>query len=220
MDVGFFNETVEGGGRQGLSIFKFGTIGTSELEATISALKQDDKVNILSEPSVTTLNNKTALIKVVDKEAYREFTQETGETQDVTNYEWKEKETGISLEVTPHVTSNNMIMLKVIPSAKELKEYRSAPIPGTELIEEKAFPIITTREANAEVLISHGNTLVIGGLIKKSKRNTNVGVPVLSKIPVLGWAFKRKEEEIEESELMIFITPYIVNSGLNATKTN
>jgi len=202
MEAGFSSD--------GLRILKYGTIGTTELNATLELLQSNNRLNVLSEPSITTLNNKQAKIQITGKLAYRVWEEEESseETEgDIKSFTWEEKETGITLEVTPHIAANNVILMEIKPSTKDLQEW----LPDPETGYEKGYPVITTREASSEIMVAEGNTLVIGGLIKKSQSVSETGIPVLSKLPIIGIAFRRGTKSITEQELMIFITPHVVD---------
>jgi len=196
----------------GLSFFKYATIGTNELDILIEALRSEKRVNILSEPTITTLNNKEASIEVVGNLAYKEWEEEEDdETGNVTRtFTWAEKEIGLTLTVTPHIISERTIMLEVVPRTEELQEWLEDPETGYS----KGYPVITTRELSTEVMVSAGNTLVLGGLVKKTVTDEYTGVPMLSHLPIIGGLFRKKSNLLESSELMIFITPHIVELDL------
>ncbi len=195
---------------EGLSVLKYGTIRTTQLDILVSALREKNTINVISEPSITTLNNKPATIKVEGKLAYREWEEEDTETAETRTYTWQEKDTGITLNVTPSITSDDVVRMLVEPTTKDLQEWLPEPESGYE----KGYPVITTREVKAEVLVPEGETLVIGGLIKESKIEMSKGVPGLSNIPILGILFRTESVDLQESELMIFITPHIVKNRI------
>ncbi|MCF7887544.1 MAG: type II and III secretion system protein, partial [Candidatus Omnitrophica bacterium] len=76
-----------------------------------------------------------------------------------------------------------------------------------------SYPRINTREAETQVLMKDGETIVIGGLLKDVKANEEIGVPFLSKIPILGWLFKRQTKDTEKIDLLIFVTAHVLEPG-------
>ncbi|RLC31701.1 MAG: hypothetical protein DRH32_03830 [Deltaproteobacteria bacterium] len=171
----------------------FARIGGSALmlDAQLMAMESLQQGKIISAPKVVTLDNKTAMIKQGFEYPY----QEKDDDGDIT-IEFKEID--LKLEVTPHITSDNRISLKVLISKKDIY-----------VLTEEA-PALTTKEAQTELLVNDGETFVIGGIIKSNTTFTEAGVPGLMKIPFLRWLFKSDKKNNTKEELLIFITPRIV----------
>lgn len=186
----------------GIGYFKYGTLGKSDFAAVLKALASRADIQILSNPKITTLDHEKAEIKVQTKVAYYETTDVVTEAG-VTRYErnWKEKDLGVSLTVTPHIGKDDYIIMDVKPVISALQEWT----PG-----DNPYPIIMTREATSSVMVKDGDTLVIGGLIKEEERTTRSGVPGLMKVPVIKYLFSKKVHDTVKSELIIFVTPRIV----------
>lgn len=110
----------------------------------------------------------------------------------------KFKDIDLLLEVTPHVTPDNRISMQIYITKNDV----DALIDGV--------PALATNEAETELLVNDGDTVVIGGIIKSSERDEFAGFPGLSRIPILGWLFKTAQDIRESNELLIFITPRIV----------
>ncbi len=106
----------------------------------------------------------------------------------------------LSLSAIPTITNDNRI-------AMAIKVEKSEPDFSNEV---NGIPTITKRDANTEVVVSDGETIVIGGIITRNEGESESGVLLLSKIPIIGWLFKNKNTFKNEQELMIFITPTIV----------
>ncbi|MCK4649398.1 type II and III secretion system protein, partial [bacterium] len=176
--------------------------GKSDFAVVLKALADRTDTQILSNPKITTLDNEEAVIKVQSKVAYYETTDVVTEAG-VIRYErnWKEKDVGVSLTVTPHIGKDDYIIMDVKPVISALEKWT----PG-----DNPYPIIMTREATSSVMVKDGNTLVIGGLIKEEERTTRSGVPGLMKIPVIKYLFSHKVTDTIKSELIIFVTPHIV----------
>jgi type IV pilus assembly protein PilQ len=110
----------------------------------------------------------------------------------------KFKDIDLLLEVTPHVTPDSRISMNINITKNDL---------GLEI---KGVQSFTTKEAKTELLINNGDTVVIGGIIKTTNNVSEVGIPMLSRIPILGWLFKTDVKKDLKEELLIFITPKIV----------
>jgi type IV pilus assembly protein PilQ len=163
-------------------------------EATIQALERDNKANIISNPRITTLNNREAMI-IVGKKIPLIVTDQAGNpiTQLTT--------VGIQMRVTPHVNSRTgEITMDLHPEVSDLSA--QATVQGG--------VIIVTSEADTRVMVQDGETAVIGGLIRTNDSFYTTGVPVLRDIPLIGRAFGSKSKVSENRELLIFVTPTIV----------
>jgi type II secretory pathway component GspD/PulD (secretin) len=149
----------------------------------------------LSSPRIITLNNKEAKIQVGTKLPFSTVTiaQSGVSTQSITFVD-----VGIMLQVTPVINADNRVRLKVKPEVS---------LPGTTT---SAGPQINTRNADTEVIIRDGETLVIGGLIDEETRQSVNKVPILGDIPVLGMFFRNSSDQKNRTELLIFLTPRIV----------
>ncbi len=169
-------------------------MSSAQLNATLSALATKGKSKILSNPKICTVNNKEAKILVGDKVPYTLTTTTTTGTTSSTAY----IDVGIKLLVTPTINANNMITLKVHPEVSFVKEWRAEG------------PVISTREADTEVLIKSGDTVVIGGLIKEEDKQDASKVPFLGDIPILGYLFTQKLSDKTKTELLVFITPRVL----------
>ncbi|MFC1798549.1 type IV pilus secretin PilQ [Thermodesulfobacteriota bacterium] len=168
-------------------------VGSSVLAAQLSALQKDGKLNILSSPSITTLDNHEALIESGSEIPYQ--TVEDGEVK------IEFKKAVLSLIVTPHVIDGETLKLLIKTRNDEVDETRAT---------ESGNPALTTKVAETNVLLFDGQTTVIGGLSKiKTLRNVS-GVPALKDIPLLGWLFKTNEDADEFEDLLIFITPHVL----------
>ncbi|MBW2514356.1 MAG: type IV pilus secretin PilQ [Deltaproteobacteria bacterium] len=167
-------------------------IGGSILAAQLSALQAEGKLNILSSPSITTLDNQEAVI-----ESGQEVPYQTVVDNEV-NVEYKDAV--LSLVVTPHVIGDNILKLNIKTTKDELDFVNAV----------RGQPAIDTKRASTNVLLYDGQTTVIAGLSKENSRKQNTGVPWLKEIPILGYLFQGKEDEDTLEELLIFITPHIL----------
>ena len=108
----------------------------------------------------------------------------------------------LELEVTPHVTNDGSVLMQ-IKTEKSEPDFRNTGASGD--------PTLLKKMAETEVLVSDGDTTVIGGIYTRNTSESYEGIPILSDIPILGWLFKRRSERDDRAELLIFITPRIVN---------
>lgn len=179
------------------SAFTFGFINNTDLlTATLNALATKGLTKVLSNPKVVTVNNRLAKIQVGSRLPIRTTSVSPGGTvtENVTFLD-----VGIILTVTPTINADNRIRLNVKP---EVSFPDAAPLGVT--------PTINTRNAETEVLIRDGETLVIGGLIDEQVTKTSSKVPLMGDIPILGVFFRSTSDSKRRSELVVFLTPRIV----------
>ncbi len=167
-------------------------VGKNLLYVQLTALEEDGKLNILSKPSITTMDNRPALI-----ESGKEVPFQTIEDDEV-KIEWKKAV--IKLDVTPHVINKNMLRLRINTSKDEL-DWTNTVLGN---------PTIITKNAETEVILYDGQTTVIGGLNKEKITEGEAGVPWLKDVKGLGQLFRNNNDATEMEELMIFITPHIL----------
>ncbi len=187
-------------GGAGLTLgYVYERLGEQLLSAQLSALEEQGKLNILSNPSITTLDNQKATIESGEQAPFATI-DEDGQT----DVEWKNAV--LQLEVTPHVINGKLVKLEV--STKKDEFDRTNLVQGN--------PTILTKKATTNLILHNGETTVIGGLTKETTSENTSGVPWLSNIPVLGYLFKSEGKSRKMNELLIFITPHILeyeNSG-------
>jgi type IV pilus secretin PilQ/predicted competence protein len=177
-------------------ILDVGTIQDNwTLDMVLQALAEERDANIISNPRITTVDNREASILVgqevplmVQDEAFNTVIQL--------------KQIGIKLTVKPHINSDRQIELDVHPEVSDLSS--QATVAGG--------IIINTSEADTRVLVNDGQTAVIGGLIRENEATRVRGIPILKDIPGLGWLFSSSSKVKQKRELIIFITPRIVGA--------
>jgi type IV pilus assembly protein PilQ len=161
------------------------------LNAKLNALETNGNGRILSAPKILTLDNKKAMIKQGVEFPYLERDDAGGSSV-------RFKDIDLLLEVTPHVTPDDRISMSIFITKNDVDDITAG------------VPSVATNEAQTELLVNDGDTIVIGGIIKSSKNKNESGFPVLSRIPILGWMFKTQTQSDRNNELLIFITPRIV----------
>jgi type IV pilus assembly protein PilQ len=172
----------------------FGTIGANILEIQLSALQKDGKLNILSSPSLVTLDNQMAATENGDEVPF----VTPGTSTSAPTVSWKKAV--LRLEITPHVIDGKNIKMTILVKKDELDFSRQV----------QGNPVIIQKETKTGLVVSDGETIVISGLTKQKRQDGTTGIPWLKDVPVLGWLFKGEETSETMEEVMIFITPTIM----------
>jgi type IV pilus assembly protein PilQ len=170
-----------------------------DVSATIAAIVSKGKGKIIAHPEITTIDNKEARIQMGKRVPVKQF-DEAG------NVVIKFEEIGTILKVTPHLTAESQILMNLKPEKSSLEPDASAGI------------IINTNNAETNVVVNNGQTAVIGGLTTQDEVETVVGLPVLKDVPLIGALFRYTQKKTENRDLVIFVTPTIVESDI-ASKT-
>ncbi|MBL8914844.1 MAG: type IV pilus secretin PilQ [Archangium sp.] len=180
------------GGALGMT---FGSITQAvELNLRLSALEAQGSVKTISAPKVTTLDNATARISQGVSIPFSQVSAAGANTQFV--------EARLSLEVTPHITQDGSVLMAI-------RAENNQPDPAN--TGANGQPGITRKEANTNVLVKDGETTVLGGIYVRATSTNSSGLPILSKIPVLGFFFRNSRELETKNELLVFVTPRILN---------
>jgi len=177
----------------------FGTLGGNILEMQLSALQSEGKLNILSSPSITTLDNQPASTKNGAKVPY--VTEEAG-TGGVITKSVKFEDVVLLLEIKPHVIDDKNIKMTILVRKDEVDESDAHKVQGN--------PRIINKETKTSLIVRNGETIVISGLTKQKRTDTGSGIPLFKDIPVLGWLFKGEGKSESMEEVLIFITPTIL----------
>lgn len=182
-----------------LSINLGTVIDKVQVNATLSMLGTKGKSKLLSSPSITTVDNVTAKIIIGDKVPYEKKTisSTAAEGTIATESTIEFLDIGIKLEVTPTININKQITMKIRP---EVSTYTPSTLG----------PVVHTREAETTIMVNNGQTIVIGGLMRESDSDTVQAVPFVGDIPILGWLFKKTSKSNDKTELLIFITPRLI----------
>lgn len=165
------------------------------LNATLNAMASTDNIKIISSPKVVTLDNKMAEISQGVEYPYQNTTASQGVALQTTQF----KKINLTMDVTPHVTPDNRIALKILITKDDIAEITATGVPA-----------LSTSKAETELLVDDGGTIVIGGIMKTNLEYTENGFPMLQDVPVVGWLFKSKTHKDTKQELLIFMTPRIV----------
>ena len=179
-----------------------GNIGANLLEVQLSALQSDGKVNILSSPSLVTLDNQTA-------------STENGEDVPYVNPPTRDapatvvwKRVALRLEITPHVIDRKNIKMTIVVKKDEVNRDPNVCVTIAGYLQ---CPIVV-KEIKTDLVVVDGETIVISGLTKQTKVGGSAGVPWFKEIPVLGWLFKTDSKSEDMEEVLIFITPNLIKT--------
>ncbi len=190
---------------------------SDDLEVTLRAISEAGKTEVLSRPSILTRNNQQAIITVGQRLPFITNSRITDNGQTINTIEYED--IGIILRVTPFITSDGLVEMIVAPEISALTD-KTVPIGNN-----ANAPVIAKRSAETVVVTADGKTVVIGGLMENNKTESTQKVPILGDIPILGMAFKRKIKENTKTELIIFLTPYVVQqpsqlAGMTKSETD
>jgi len=204
-DISIAPETSDAGGT---GVFRFGSLDINQFKALLAMLSTHSFAKVLSNPVITTLNNRQANITVGQAIPYVSASQVNAETGQVTNT-IAQANANIALVVTPSVTGNDEVFLDIQPTISSVLGYTDLGGNST--------PNLSNRSAQTQVICKNNHTIVIGGMIKTDKSETISKVPFLGDLPGIGKLFQKKTNREIRTELIIFITPHIVHRDANRT---
>ncbi len=213
-------------GSEGFNLTYQGILSHPQFQAVLHALKEKQNVKTLSAPRITTLNNQTATIEVIDEFIYPTRYEVSlvqydvngdGDFDDAGETEWANipqdfvtRDIGILLHVKPSVgVDDKTITLSLTPEVSE----QDSATPSYSYTGNVSIPGFKTRNLSTSVIIESGETVVMGGLIKESSTNTETKVPVLGDLPIVGGLFRKNADNIERRNLLIFVTANVLNSN-------
>ncbi|MCB1644695.1 MAG: hypothetical protein KDI36_04545 [Pseudomonadales bacterium] len=188
------------------------------LQATLKALETFGEVSVMSSPKIMAMNNQTALLKVVDNLIY--FTVDvnidTGSglgNGSLTTFETAVNTVpvGFVMSVTPYINNDEGVILNVRPTISRVINFVQDPNPAladANVISE--IPVIQVREVESILKVESGNIAVIGGLMQDEITRRERGIPLLKNVPGLGRAFRYDDDEVNKTELVIFLKPTVI----------
>jgi len=186
--------------------------------ATLSLLERFGKVRILSRPRIIALNNQSSVLKVVDNRVYftvnveRRFDDDREEI--TTESEIHTVPVGLVMNVTPQIGADDEVMLNVRPTLSRILGFVDDPNPELALADVRnGVPEIQVRELESMLSVASGDVAIIGGLMQDATRDDDLGVPGLSRLPLVGRLFSRTARTRERSELLIVLRPTVLPSG-------
>ena len=186
--------------------FTYGTLSSSVFQATLDLLTTDTRTKFLARPRILTLSNESAQIQISTNEAIglKTTTQTAGQGAATQTQEAERFQTGVTLNVTPQVDpQTGTVTMFIQPTVSQAKA--GGTFGG------QSFKDPETRSSSTTLMVKDGETIVVGGLIRTEEILTIKKVPIFGDIPILGAAFRHKDKSNDERELIVFITPHIVN---------
>jgi type IV pilus assembly protein PilQ len=182
--------------------------GNLSLTAKLALLESDEKVKVLSSPRIVTLDNQQANIE--QSTQFPTYLVSINPDTNVKSTTIEYKTVKLSLNVTPQITSDGGVILKT----EILREFAGA----VDLIApETGARSLNSRSAKSTILVENGNTAVLGGIYSTDNTEGNAGIPLLRKIPFIGWLFGQDKMTYDKNELLIFLTPRVINKDKDFT---
>jgi len=198
-----------------------GFLNADGVKAVLSFINKEADAKTISTPRTVTLDNETAKIEVTRATPIINVSAGTANTSGGSQIQYTNL--GVILHVTPRISANNYVNLKVVPEVSRVFETQHRTVGASANGSPNTFDVdvYDIRKMETRVMIPSGNTLVLGGLIQDDVRNQNTKVPFLGDIPLLGYAFRSEAKQRQKGNLLIFITPTIVqDEDFVPTKTD
>jgi type IV pilus secretin PilQ/predicted competence protein len=189
--------------------------GIHSLANALEAAENEGNIRIISRPSVVTLNNQASTIRSerilrISLPSSTNIATGSGSSAAGAAVATEKIPVGIILTVTPQVSSDGFVLMKINVKSSSIANSSTVPSgSGTPVI---PFDELS-REAEASVLVKDGETIVLGGILKDTRNESESGVPYIKDIPIFGWLFKNHRWQKDFEELMVFITPRIADAG-------
>jgi MSHA type pilus biogenesis protein MshL len=183
-------------------MFALGALGSEvALSDIMQLISEQGDVKVLSSPSISTLNNQKAIIRVADQDVFFITGAVANQTAVTQTVQPMTIDIGLILDVTPQIAEDGTIIMNIHPSVTEKTGEKPSPDGKT------TFPLLSVRETDTTVKVKDGQTIIIAGLMHEKNDDTLIGVPGLRALPLIGGVFKYKSQSKRNSELVIMITP-------------
>lgn len=182
------------------------------LDVYVTALSSSNRFEVLSRPTVYTTNNKRATILSGQRIAVPVSTLTDTTNPNAVTSNIRFEDVILKLEVVPLINANREVTLTI--------SQQNNSVVGEQIIGGNSIPTIGTQELNTTVTVPNGSTVVLGGLITTEKNRSISGVPLLSRIPLLGYLFRSTSDSVERSELIVMIQPTVVESNEEMLETS
>ena len=183
--------------------------------SVLRLLKTFGETDVLSRPRITVINKEEARILVGAKEVYvtSEVTTTSGGTYHTTDHV-QFVDVGVTLSVTPEINKDGYVKMKIKPEVSNTDSTKTVTLTNPDGSTRSIVPYVTTSEAETTVLVKDNTTIIVGGLMKDTITKYNEKVPFLSDLPILGKLFSSKGKSKEKTELVIFLTPHIIEGDV------
>ena len=183
-------------------------LNTSDINAVLNALEQRTTLKVVSAPKLVVLNNQTAALQVGDQVPIQTQSSQstvTGSAPVINSIEYRD--TGVIFKVTPRVNAGGLVLLDI---AQEVSDVSNRTISGI------SSPIISTRRIATTIAVQDGQVVTLGGLFRDSDTWQRNGLPLLSRIPVVGGLFGNHDKTKARTELLVLIKPHVLRSADDA----
>ncbi|MCL1887561.1 MAG: hypothetical protein FWF96_01655 [Kiritimatiellaeota bacterium] len=185
------------------------TVEKLNLDGVIRATVGDNNAQILASPILLTMDNKEATIQATELRylfnGYRYNYYGNNNSSDSYQEDIQQREIGLTVKVTPRINQKGMVVLTITGTFET--------VGGNQSVGGKDWPTVNKREINSDIAVNNGETVILGGLNRREKSVDKAGVPYLRNIPLLGWFFRYTKETEKRSELLVFMTPYVLDTA-------
>lgn len=184
--------------------FSFFFSNNDSITATLNALEDKTRINVLSAPKLLVLNNQTAALQVGDQvpvATASSVSTDNANAPVVNSIEYRD--TGVILKITPRVNSGGLVLLDIAQEVSDVKRTSSSQIDS---------PTISTRRISTSIAVQDGQVLALGGLIRDSQSVGSSGLPLLARIPVVGALFGTQTDGGERTELLVLLKPRVLRT--------
>lgn len=178
------------------------------VDAVIAMTAGDTRTRILSSPVIVTHDNTEAKIESTEQRYFYKGQRYVGGSTEFGGGRYQDdvdrEEVGIKLTVTPHINDKELVVMEIEQEVEQLS--------GGQTIGDNVWPTTLRRTFSASIAVQSRETIVLGGLVKTQTDNSNTGIPLLKDIPLLGMLFSSRKKDETQSEIVVFITPYVLDS--------
>jgi MSHA biogenesis protein MshL len=205
---------------------------SGDLDAAVDALSRFGTVHALASPRLTVLNNQSAVLNVAKNQVYFELDVNTSQTDSGTTVDVdsniRNVPEGVLINVQPSIDlDNETIAMAVRPTVTRITSFVNDPAVTFAVADagltdaiESPVPVVNVQEFDSVIQVNNGQPIVMGGLIQDRTASTQVGVPVLSEVPVFGGLFRNQSDKVEKTELVVLMKATIVEGGNNIHNTD
>jgi len=194
----------------GAGTVQIGTMNSGTLSDIIQALDTFGKSRTLSSPRLAVINNQEASILIGTSEPYATSSTVANTVTTTTSASVSFIDVGVKLHVTPTIHDDGYVTMKIKPEVSS-EEPTLYPVPNS-----GSIPIVDTDEVQTTVRVKDGVTIIIGGLMKDILSNSKSKFPILGDLPIIGKAFNTENRNMQKTEIVIFLTPHIINGDVRS----
>lgn len=187
--------------------FTLGTLTDNDFSLVMQMLNQVTKANVLSRPRIAVVNNQEASILIGAKEVYFSQTQSQSSVTTTTAEAVNFVDVGIKINVTPNITEDGFIIMKIRPEVSSVRETKTSPLGSS-------VPVVETSQAETTVKVKDNVMVMIAGLMKDEVRDNRIQYPWVHNIPLIGWMFGNRDAQKNKTELAIFLTPHLITGDV------